>query len=183
MADECAEVEGHSHQDAACFSKGVPIYPMEMKQGRKVTPGHLSSRMMVGGAEAEAFSFPHKENTTKDCTIVDSRNVSSWKSGLTVDLLDNVTIVDKEMERIVSTAAVAERRLGVNLNPKLRGKPDVNDDHREHATACHALRITLPAVSFTLSEFLEVHANGSAVWMNGIDDFQAFRSVTRQLNH
>ena len=115
--------------------------------------------------------------------MVDGENISSWKSGLTVDLSDNVTIVDREIDRILSTAAAAERRLGVNLNPKLRGKSDVNDDHKKYATACHALSITLPAVSFTLSEILEIHANGSAVWMNGIDNFQAFRSVTRRSNH
>ena len=78
-------------------------------------------------------------------------------------LADNTTIVDREIDRVMSLP-----KLGA-----LEGDAD---------NASHAIHVTFPSIGFTHSELVEDHTNGSSVWMNSSDNYQAFRNVVRRLN-
>jgi hypothetical protein len=130
------------------------IVPYGMPQGNKVSAEFWAKMNVLSGADAEVG------NISEDQVVVDGNCISSW---LSVQK-SNITIVDREIDRVMSLPKLGA--LGNNVDK-----------------ASHAIHITFSSIGFTHSEMVEDHTNGSSVWMNSSDNYQAFKSVTRRLNH
>ena len=152
--EHCWSYQDSDSEEAQSAQEQSDIIAMNQQQGLRVSAEYFAKLDESKGATAEA------EGISMEQVLVEGKCISSWLS----TLADNTTIVDKEIDRVMRM-------------PKLGATGEQTE------RASHAIHITFSAIGFTHSEIVENHTNGSAVWTNSCDSYQAFKDVTRRLNH